>query len=278
LVAAEILIFGTAMFALALAPDPDSQPYRVVRMLTPMWRVLALQAIFASPLALLVDTANMAGVPLSAALSFVPEVVRQTHLGRVWCWSAPLTVILAIAVWTPIHLSVRAAVLAVLSGALLLLASLSGHAIDRGTAAVAINFIHQIAAALWLGAVCGLWLGGVPGRLGDGWVRQTAPLVSKLAGWAVSALILSGVYLAYDALGADPRRLLYAAYGRTLLVKIGAASLVIMIGAYNRSRLLPAIDESCSETALLRNVGYESGLLLAVLGIAALLANTPPAH
>ncbi|HTY55605.1 MAG TPA: hypothetical protein VMB26_10415 [Candidatus Binataceae bacterium] len=51
-----------------------------------------------------------------------------------------------------------------------------------------------------------------------------------------------------------------------------------MIGAYNRYLLMPSIDESTSETAMLLNVGYESMLLILVLGIAALLANTPPAH
>jgi putative copper export protein len=243
-----------------------------------LWRGLALLAFFASPLALLVDTANMAGVSLRAAISFLPQVMRETHLGRVSSWSVPLIVALVIAVWTPGRWALKPIVVGVLSCALLLLGSLSGHAIDKGTAAVVVYFIHEMAAGLWIGALCGLWIGGMRGKFGETWVRQTAPRVSNLTGWAVSALILSGLYTAYHALDADPYRLIYAAYGRTLVAKICAVSLAIMIGAYNRYRLMPAVAASSSPGALLRNVGVEFALLIGVLGLAALLANTPPAH
>jgi putative copper export protein len=42
--------------------------------------------------------------------------------------------------------------------------------------------------------------------------------------------------------------------------------------------LIPAIVKSSSRAALLRNVGIESIMLVGVLGLAALLANTPPVH
>ncbi len=54
--------------------------------------------------------------------------------------------------------------------------------------------------------------------------------------------------------------------------------LVLLIGAYNRYWLMPAVSESSAQASLLRNVGIESILLIGVLGLAALLANTPPAH
>jgi putative copper resistance protein D len=278
LVAAEILIFGTAVFALLIAPSPESQPDGVANSLMPLWRGLALLAFFVSPLVLLVDAAAMADVSLGAAIPFLPQVMRETHLGRLWLWGLPVTVLLLIAAWMPGCRPVKIAVLGILTGALLVVTSLSGHAIDRGAIAIAVYFAHEVAAALWIGGILGLWLGVVHGGLGPEWVRQTAPRVSNLAGWTVTLLILSGLYAAYHSLDADPQRLIYAAYGRTLVVKVCAASLVLLIGAYNRYWLIPTVSKSPSQRSLLRNIGVESVLLIGVLGLAALLANTPPAH
>ena len=71
--------------------------------------------------------------------------------------------------------------------------------------------------------------------------------------------------------------IIYAIYGRTLMVKLGAASVVLLIGAYNRFVLIPERNGP-ERGSLLRNVGLESILLAGVAGLAALLANTPPAH
>jgi putative copper export protein len=278
LVAAEILIFGTAVFALLIAPSSESQPDGVAHSLTPLWRGLALLAFFTSPLVLLVDTANMADVSLRAAIPYLPQVMRETHLGRLWLWGFPVTTFLMIVAWMPGYRPIKIAILGISTGALLALTSLSSHAIDRGAIAVTVYFVHEVAAALWVGAILGLWLGAFHGGLGPEWVGQTAPRVSKLAGWTVTLLILSGLYTAYHSLDADPQRLIYADYGRTLVVKICAASVVLLIGAYNRYWLIPIMSKSPSQQSLLRNIGVESVLLIGVLGLAALLANTPPAH
>jgi putative copper resistance protein D len=159
-----------------------------------------------------------------------------------------------------------------------MLESLTSHAIDIGAAAVTIDCAHELAAALWLGAVFGLWFGAGHEKLGVDWVEYAAPWVSRLAGWTVTVLILSGLFIAYHQLAGDPTRIFYAIYGRTLMVKLGAATTVLLIGAYNRFVLMPEIDGPEARDRLLRNVGLESLLLLGVAGLAALLANTPPAH
>src|SRR6266851_6830998 len=276
LLVAEILIFGTTAFALLLAPEPQSEG--IASALTPLWRGLALLAALLSPLALLVGTANMADVSLRAAVPFLAQVVGETHFGRVWSWSFPLTLALLVISWTPGRGRSKTVVLGLVACALLLLVSFSSHAIDRGIIAVIVYFIHEVAAALWIGAILGLWFGAVRGHVGSAWVLQTAPRVSSVAGWTVTILILSGLYTAYYSLGADPHRLIDAAYGRTLVDKICAAMLVLLIGAYNRYWVMPAVSESSAQASLLRNVGIESILLIGVLGLAALLANTPPVH
>lgn len=276
LLVAEILIFGTVAFALLLAPDTQSEG--LADALTPLWRGLGLLAVVFSPCALLVGTANMGDLPLRPAISFLPEVIRETHFGHVWSWSFPLTMVLAVVPWRRGRGQLKTAILGCVACALLLLVGLSSHAIDRGAIAVIVYFIHEVAAALWVGAVFGLWFGAVRAKLGSDWVLKTAPRVSSVAGWTVTILILSGLYTAYYSLGADPHRLADAAYGRTLVDKVGAAMLVLLIGAYNRYWLMPTVSESSAQESLLRNVGVESVLLVGVLGLAALLANTPPAH
>ena len=276
LLVAEILIFGTTAFALLLAPEPQSEG--IASALTPLWRGLALLAALVSPLALLVGTANMADVSLRAAVPFLAQVARETHFGHVWSWSFPLTLALLVIPWTPGRGPLKTAALSLVAVALLLLVSFSSHAIDRGRIALIVYFTHEVAAALWIGAILGLWFGAVRGKLGSGWIQRTAPRVSSVAGWTVATLILSGLYTAYYSLGADPHRIIDSAYGRTLVDKVCAAMLVLLIGAYNRYYLMPTVSDTSAQETLLRNVGLESLLLIGVLGLAALLANTPPVH
>jgi putative copper resistance protein D len=276
LLVAEILIFGTTAFALLLAPEPQSEG--IASALTPLWRGLALLAALLSPLALLVGTANMADVSPRAAVPFLAQVVRETHFGHVWSWSFPLTLALLVIPWTPGRGPLKTAALSLVAVALLLLVSFSSHAIDRGRIALIVYFTHEVAAALWIGAILGLWFGAVRGKLGSGWIQRTAPRVSSVAGWTVATLILSGLYTAYYSLGGDPHRIIDSAYGRTLVDKVCAAILVLLIGAYNRYYLMPTVSETSAQETLLRNVGLESLLLIGVLGLAALLANTPPVH
>ena len=276
LLVAEILIFGTTAFALLLAPEPQSEG--IASALTPLWRGLALLAALLSPLVLLVGTANMGDVSLRAAIPLLPQVVHETHFGHVWSWSFPLTLALLVIPWTPGRGPLKTVALSFVAGALLLLLSFSSHAIDRGRIALIVYFTHEVAAALWIGAILGLWFGAVRGQLGSGWIQRTAPRVSSVAGWTVATLILSGLYTAYYSLGADPHRIIDSAYGRTLVDKVCAAMLVLLIGAYNRYYLMPTVSDTSAQETLLRNVGLESLLLIGVLGLAALLANTPPVH
>jgi hypothetical protein len=67
--------------------------------------------------------------------------------------------------------------------------------------------------------------------------------------------------------------------GRTLIAKVAVFAAVLAIGGYNRYWLVPNVSDATARDGLLRNVGVEWVILLfAVLGLASLLANTPPAH
>ncbi len=274
LLACEAMIFGTTVFALIAVPGNDPGAESVRRALLPLWRGLATGAILLSPAGILVGTACMADTSVRASIPLVPEVLRLTHWGQVWVWRLPVTTALLIAAWTPGRSARKSAALSALAASLLLLRSITSHAIDAGAVAVAIYFVHELAAGLWLGAVAGLWI--TFARVGGGdWLGPIVRRVSQLAGWCAATLPLSGLYMAYNAFGLSLDRILYSAYGRTLLAKVMLFAVVLSIGGYNRYRLIPAGNPS-GRGALLRNVGVESVLLIGVLGIAALLANTPP--
>jgi copper resistance protein D len=279
LAVASIVIFGTAAFAVLPWRDGRRDALVTAPHLLSLWRILSMAAFVVSPLMLLNTSAEMAAVSLEDALPLVPEVLTKTHAGHVWQWSLPLTLLLLAVALIPLRQSIRAKMLFVLSGVLLLLQALLSHAIDNGWLAVTVQFVHELAAGMWLGALMSLWIAARYGKAPDGWIERAVRRVSRIAWWSVAVIVISGVYTAYNGLVFDRHCLLFSAYGQTLILKVSAFTVVVAIGAYNRYWLVPAVDDSASREALLRNVGLESlVLILVVLGLAALLANTPPAH
>jgi putative copper export protein len=273
-----LVIFGTAVFALSLGSSPVARRQQLISGLLMIWRVLGAIALALSPFLFIEIIAGMAGSDWSRVLPYFFAVLRETHAGHVWQWRFPLVALLAIAGWLPLSRIASAAALAAISASLLLCESLTSHAIDHGAIAIVFFVIHELSAGLWIGAVFALWFGARRMTMEADWVDLAAPWVSRLATWTVVVLLLSGGYTAYRALMGDAALLLYSAYGRNLLIKVGAASIVLFIGGYNRFVLIPDVTATRARTALLLNVLLESVLLLGVIGLAALLANTPPAR
>ena len=279
LMLAVLPIFGTGAFALFFASFDNAPSEAIVSALLPLWRVLAVAALLISPLILLNIAAEMAAVSWGAAIPLLPAVMTETHVGRVWACFLPATGLLLAGAFLPQWSSARPLVLLVVATLLLLFAALSSHAADTGVIAVVVYFLHEIAVGLWIGALLGLWIVAKRGQAPERWVEDAALGVSKLAAWCVLAIVLTGAYMTCSALGLHIDRLLFSTYGRTLIAKLTAFGIVLGIGAYNRYRLVSQVKTPTARKALLRNVGVESLILLmGVLALASLLANTPPGH
>jgi putative copper resistance protein D len=279
LVLSLVAIFGTASFMLLSAGERVFDFWSAATSMLNLWRVLAAVIFLLSPLVLLNITADMAGVSWASAVGFVPQVLEETHAGRVFEWFLPAALVLLLSACIPLSQSIRTTMLFLLAGVLQLLQALLSHAIDKGILAVAVYFVHELAASLWTGALLALWVVARYGNPPDIWVEHAAQRVSKLALWSVMALVITGTYTAYNGLGFDLYHLLFSAYGRTLIAKVTVFAAVLAIGAYNRYWLVPKVAEHAVRDTLLRNVGIEAViLLLVVVGLASLLANTPPAH
>jgi copper resistance protein D len=278
---AQTLIFGSAMLCLirrrSAAGDAAASD-TLARTLAGWWRIFALIVPILSLLMFVDQVAGMAGVSWRGALPLLGEVLAQTQSGHIWEWRLPATLALLVAAWIAMRNWARAATLLVLCAALFLAGSLMSHAIDFGTIAIAVRFVHTLAAGVWAGALFGYWIGGRSANPESHLCIETAQVLSTLATWSVSILIVSGIYLAYEGLGHSLYHLLYSSYGRVLSFKIELFALVLAVGAYNRFCLIPTIDQLSARGRLLRTVGAESLMLVGVIGLAALLAATPPAR
>jgi copper resistance protein D len=279
LIAALVALFGTTALVLMASEEEFYDFRQSVEPLLPYWRLAALIILVTAPCMMIDVSAKMAGVTWKEALPLFTEILKQTHAGHVWRWYLPATLAIVVIAFAPTRQPVRVVALLGLSALILFLQAELSHATDKGLFAVIVYFFHTAAAGLWFGALLAFWIVVRSGAPPIEWVGRAALKVSKLAGWAVLTLILTGIYTAYHGLGFDLYHLLFSAYGRTLLAKIAVFSLVLPIGAYNRYRLIPEISAAAAQKSLVRNVGIESLILaVGVLGLAAVLANTPPAH
>ncbi len=278
LVTSQVLIFGTTAFALVGAPSHTAAGDRSVRTMASLWRVLALVVLVMSPLRLLSVGAGMADSTLREVIPMMPQIMRQTFAGRVWTWRLATALLLALVAWIPAPGRFATALILVVSAALLALQSITSHAIDKGAVAVTAHFLHQAAAGMWIGALISLLIGATYGHAGPDWLHGATPRVSTIAGWSVGVLVVTGAIRAWDSLGLRLDLLVNSIYGRTLLWKVGTAATVILIGGYNRYRLVGSAGESSARASLIRNVAVECILLAVVLGWSVVLSNTPPPH
>jgi copper transport protein len=130
---------------------------------------------------------------------------------------------------------------AVLGGLLLLTTSLNSHAAatQQGTLlAVAVDWLHLVATALWIGGLVVLvvalpaTLGALPEGLTGRLLAATIPRFSVVGLAAVGVLVVTGLYQTWlyvgsvDALTSTP-------YGQALLAKIGLLLPLLGLGAAN---------------------------------------------
>ena len=280
-VLAQMLIFGSAMLCLMLTGSDGGHlrtGQALARKLAVRWRIFASIVALLTPLIFINEVAGMAGVSMRSALPLMGEVLTQTQSGYTWRWRLPIALALLLAAWVPMRESMRSLALAVLCAALFLAGSFQSHAIDFGTMDIALRFVHVLAAGAWTGSLFGYWVGARSDDSDSQIGIEAAKMLSRLAAWSVSILIASGIYIAYEGLGHNLSHVFYSSYGRVLSIKVEVFAVVLMIGAYNRFFIVPAIDQASSRRTLVRTVGAECLMIIGVVGLAALLAATPPAR
>ncbi|MGH8183678.1 MAG: copper resistance D family protein [Rhodanobacteraceae bacterium] len=228
--------------------------------------------------------------------TFFPDMrvaLAVTHFGHVWWWRVPaLALAWAAWLWASRHdrrLSLWVMLPAI--AAIALTRSETGHPADHGdfTLAVWIDWLHILAAGVWVGSLFGMSLVVFPRllRAGQSALARSAAIfqrLSILSGVALAVLVACGIYNAATQLRGFAG-LLTTRYGITLDVKLAIVLAMIAIGAHNRyiklPRLRTAARGSASGTpdiirACARAVLAESLLGLAVIGATATLIHAMP--
>ena len=148
------------------------------------------------------------------------------------------------------------------------------------------NVIHVVAMAAWLGGIAVLVFALRAATAGVA-PEQRTPLLgtvvgrfSTLAGPALAALILTGVVQSLIEVGSWGA-LLDTPFGRSVLIKIAVAIVIVALGAYNRQKLVPALKRltgSPGQTGvLLRRILVAELVLGAIaLGVTGALSSYAP--
>jgi copper transport protein len=171
-----------------------------------------------------------------------------------------------------------ASVLALTTGAAMAIHAYAGHA---GAAEswrwfkVGAQWVHIVAVAIWVGGLVWLLLGT--------WGRESeerAQAVSRfsfLAGFALAGVAATGAVRAFNEIGWAPARLFDTGFGLTVVAKSALFGGLILIGAYNRFRVVPALASGARRLGTLRRtVSGEITLATGVFGVTGIMAGLAP--
>jgi copper transport protein len=133
-------------------------------------------------------------------------------------------------------------------------------------------FVHAVAVACWVGSLVPL---AAALRRDAGTAVPAA--FSRAIPWAVAALVVAGAILAAIQVE-EPQLLLSTAYGRLLCAKLLLVALLLLLAAWNRFRLTPAImsGRDAARDRLRRTIAIELAIMAVVLGLVAAWRFTPP--
>ena len=298
LIALRWLVFLSALAAIGLLVLRTliARPLLVERpraLAAAFWIAIAV-ALVATPLYVLAATAQFSLRSVWSVGALVP-LLRQSAFGRGYLRFELLLALLAVAGGVALWLDrgasrlrsvaelVALAGAGLAAGAVVLMPGAVGHAAQTTprTLAVALDWLHLAAAAVWLGGLIGLlvlWR-SVPA------VRRTAalavcvPRFSNVAFVSVALLLGSGVGASVLHLP-TLASLWSTSYGRMILVKAGLLATALVLAAFNLLRTRPALlrPEPPPSVAvhLRRLIAGETLLVAAAVVVAAVLSSLPP--
>jgi putative copper export protein/mono/diheme cytochrome c family protein len=257
------------------------------------WGSLAL-AIGSGAVWLVEVAAGMSGKPVAVALSqgAVPIVLTRTKFGEDWLLRFALAVLLGFCLLVRRRASAAIGWTAlVLAAAMLASLAWAGHGASTpgmaGDLHLAADFLHLLAAGLWLGTLPPLILFLAEGRRtsGSNWAIVAAAATRRYSTMAIASVVVllaGGVVNTWFLAGTVPA-LVGTGYGRLLLTKIGLFIAMLMVAAVNLLRLVPRLGRGGTDNVVRRtvarlqsNAGIETALGLGVVAVVSVLGTIPP--
>ena len=260
----------------------------------------------ASALQLLVQSALIHEVSvIEAAGPSVWSTLGETAWGELWLWRMLLTLVFAVAIVvmtirsgrqsrplaiagsgnTLVRTGVGVLALAIGGGILWTLSLTSHGAATTGIRAAALvsDFVHLIAAAVWVGALFHLFLAippvvrGLSPRQRRDTVARLVPRFSLVAGLSVAVLLVTGTFNSWAQVTVPEA--LQTPYGQALILKVVLVGALLLFGALNLVWVRPGLARrEGRERWLKRFVSAEVVLAILVLGSVGLLTSLEPAR
>jgi putative copper resistance protein D len=268
------LALGGVVFVLvALRGDPDAMSAgaiaRAVRLIALGGGIVAVGQSAVVALTLAAVGRGAAAVPAFLATPFAWGSAARIVLGLV-------VVAAACRVGRAAPHPRRWAVLSASSALLVASSALISHAaarIDHRSWLLALDAVHQLAAAVWIGGLAHLlaWRRGEAGGAPDATLLRR---FSSIAACAVIVLVSAGLALSLVYVG-DLRALTETAYGVMVLTKAVLLVAIVALAATNY-RLVRRAAAAATARRLTRFVEVEIGLAITVLFAAASLTSVPP--
>jgi copper transport protein len=171
----------------------------------------------------------------------------------------------------------RLVLVGVAAGVTMLLHVLAGHAAGPSplrSVNLLVQWLHLLAVGAWIGGLVWL-LAGLRGRERPGQLAA-AVRFSRLAAPVLGLVAVTGLSRALHLAGGW-QGLLDTSYGRFLDVKVALFLGLVLLGALNRYRVLPALASGVRRLdSLRRNVRGEVVLAACILALTAVLSQLPP--
>ena len=244
---------------------------------------IGLVAVLASNMIML--AVQMVSLDASAA------GVLQTSFGSTWIVRMGLTAAL-IGAWFAAERRRRQTLpymmpLLALSLALIATTTMMGHGMASGEpAAAALDYLHNLVAAAWIGGVAYLAFALLPalrgrgGAGGDALMLAAASRFTMLAAASIGIVVVSGPVLMW-MLDGDMGDVAGSAYGRLIMAKIGLALAMVAIAAHHhrvRAAAVRALAGGGRRLDVLGRMGpglrAEAAVGMALIGVVALLSNS----
>ena len=136
------------------------------------------------------------------------------------------------------------------------------------------QWIHVVAVGVWVGGLA--WLLLAVWKNPDIDRRPAVARFSTTAGIALAVVVATGVLRAMATLN-GPRELFTTSYGRALLVKVALVAVIAALGALNRYRHVPSLQQRDDDLVPFeRAVGGEVVVGALILAATAVLAGLAP--
>ncbi len=147
---------------------------------------------------------------------------------------------------------------------------LTGHVTSLGIAAHLAIGLHVTAVFLWIGSLWPLHVFCAADSLDTDALESVMVEFGKLAIGILAVLVSAGLFFLYSLLESW-RDIYESTYGRGMLLKLTVVSALLLLGAFNKFRLVPGLRSPTGRVSLARSIKTEMALASVIFAVTSYL-------